>query len=127
MSPTTSNLTDLPWLPRLSADFRNRVRSIELEIETDWGPNLRALATQYLGLNEATLIARALNKLRAQRLSPSLSPFRLGLVSNATTDFLKPFLEASALPPPEQTRRCRARALELETPTRHLGSVLPLL
>jgi len=97
MSATTSHLTDLPWLPRLSADFRNRIRSIELEIETDWGPNLRALATQYLGLNEATLIARALNKLRAQRPSPSLSPFRLGLVSNSTADFLKPFLEASAL------------------------------
>jgi FkbH-like protein len=97
MPSAATNLTDLPWLPRLSADFRSRLRTIELGADADWGPKLRSLATQFLGLNEATSLARTLNAMRAQRPSPSLSTFRLGLVSNSTTDFLKPLLEASAL------------------------------
>jgi FkbH-like protein len=90
-------LTDLPWLPRLSADFRTRLQSIDESAEDDWGPALRSLATQYIGLNQAMAISRTLNAVRARGPSPSLSRFKLGLVSNATTDFLKPMLEASAL------------------------------
>jgi hypothetical protein len=55
------------------------------------------LANQFLGLNDATSIARTLSRVRARGPSLSLSPFRLALVSNATTDFLKPMLMASAL------------------------------
>jgi FkbH-like protein len=90
-------MTDLPWLPRLAVDFRSRLQSIEPDAESDWGPTLRSLATQFLGPNDATAIARKLNQMRGRRPSPSLSTFRLGLVSNATTDFVKPLLEASAL------------------------------
>ncbi len=96
MSSKAFSLTDLPWLPRLSADFRARLQSIE-QSECDWGPKLRSLATQFLGLDQAIAISRVLNRLRARGSSPSLSPFRLGLVGNATTEFLKPSLEASAL------------------------------
>lgn len=90
------SVADLPWLPRLSADFRTRLQSIE-QGQSDWGPMLRSLATQFLGLDQAIAISRSLNRLRARDPSPSLSPFRLGLVGNATTDFLKPSLEAAAL------------------------------
>ena len=96
MSSKAFSIADLPWLPRLSADFRTRLQSIELD-ESDWGPMLRSLATQFLGLDQAIAISRSLNRLRARDPSPSLSPFRLGLVGNATTDFLKPSLEAAAL------------------------------
>jgi FkbH-like protein len=97
MSSTAFRLTDLPWLPRLSADFRLRLQSIAKSAESDWGPKLRTLATEFIGLNQAIAISRTLDSLRARNPSPSLAGFKLGLVSNATTDFLKPFLEASAL------------------------------
>jgi len=96
MSSTPSSLIDLPWLPRLSANLRVRLQTVEQE-GGDFGPSLRLLANQFLGLNEATSIARTLSRVRARGPSLSLSPFRLALVSNATTDFLKPMLMASAL------------------------------
>ncbi len=97
MASKALSLIDLPWLPRLSEDFRSRLQSIEEGAKDDWGPKLRSLATQYVGLNQAMAISRTLNVLRARNLSPSLSRFKLGVVSTATTDFLKPMLEASAL------------------------------
>jgi len=96
MSSTPSSLIDLPWLPRLSANLRVRLQTVEQE-GGNFGPSLRLLANQFLGLNEATSIARTLSRVRARGPSLSLSPFRLALVSNATTDFLKPMLMASAL------------------------------
>ena len=88
---------ELPWLPRLAADFRSRLTSIVDAVDVDWGTGMRALATQYLELNQAIALARALGTLRARGESPSLTKFKLGLVSNATVDFVKPFLEVSAL------------------------------
>jgi len=96
MSASPLSLTDLPWLPRLSTELRSRLRAIEPG-EDDWGPELRSLATQFLGLNEGIAISRALHRLRSESRSPTLTGFRLGLVGNSTTDFLKPMLEASAL------------------------------
>jgi FkbH-like protein len=97
MPSNHSGLADLPWLPRLSPDFRARLQSIEQDSFPDWGRQLRAVATQFLGLNQAIAITKTLDRLRSRGTSQSLSPFRLGLVSNATTDFLQPFLVASAL------------------------------
>src|SRR5215471_15522248 len=96
MSAKIFSLADLPWLPRSSVDFRTRLQSIE-QGKSDWGPALRALATQFLGLDRAIAISGCLNRLRDRAPSPSLSTFHLGLVGNATTDFLKPSLEAAAL------------------------------
>ena len=96
MSSKAFSLIDLPWLPRLSADFKIRLQSIE-QGDSDWGPMLRSLATQFLGMDQAIAISRGLNRLRDRGPSSSLSPFRLGLVGNATTEFLKPSLEAAAL------------------------------
>jgi FkbH-like protein len=97
MPSNFSGLTDLPWLPRLSASFRAELQSIEQHTSTDWGQRLRAAATQFLGLNQAIAITKSLDRLRARAPSPSLAAFRLGLVSNATTDFFQPLLVASAL------------------------------
>jgi len=91
------SLTDLPWLPRTGADFRAELRSVEQNEVGEWGSRLRSLSNQHLGLNQAIALARTLELLRARSPSSSLSTFRLGLVSNAAMDFLKPLLVASAL------------------------------
>jgi FkbH-like protein len=97
MSTSRLSLAELPWLPRASADLRARLRAIEDDADLDWGPRLQRLAGEYLGLNQALTLAKAHDRLRARAVSPSLTDFRLGLVSTASTDFLKPFLVASGL------------------------------
>jgi FkbH-like protein len=96
MAASASEFAELPWLPRPAPDFRDRLRAIA-ESDADWSGPLRALAGHFLSLNQAVAVARALEQLRAKRPVKSLTPFRLGLVGNATTDFLKPMLIASAL------------------------------
>lgn len=97
MSSNQRSALDLPWLPRLSDSFRQDLRSIRADSAQDWGLTLRALATQNLGLNQAMAIVSTLRQLRAVHESPSLTPFRLGIVSNATLDFVVPSLQAAAL------------------------------
>lgn len=97
MSTKRLGPADLPWLPRLSADFRARLQGIEADTGNDWGLPLRGLATQFLGLNQATALARSLARLQAERPSHALATFRLGLAGSSSTDFLKPLLVASAL------------------------------
>ncbi len=97
MSYIDAPLTTLPWLPRMSQDFRTELKSVEEAPGHGWEDRLRALATQYLGINQAIAIARVHDHLSAAHPLKSLSKFRLGLVSNATVDFLKPFVVASAL------------------------------
>jgi FkbH-like protein len=97
MQQADSGLISLPWLPRLSPKFRDDLRGVEQDPGSDWGRALRAMATQFIGVNQAIGLARCHDKLKTQRPSNSLSKFKLGLVSNATTDFLKPMLVASAL------------------------------
>jgi FkbH-like protein len=87
---------DLPWLSRQSSDFRERLDSIVASGD-DWGPPLRGLATQFLGINQAVALSRAFELLRARGSSPSLSPFRLGLAGTSSLNFLAPLLCASAL------------------------------
>lgn len=97
MSAKSQTLIELPWLPRLADDFRARLQAVEQQTDTDWGLAMRLLAQQQLGLNQAIAMARALKRLRGERTTKSLSKVRLGLVSNATVDFIVPFLEATAL------------------------------
>jgi FkbH-like protein len=97
MNPGRFALIDLPWLPRLSASFKERLAELPVDAEGDWGPPLAGLARQHLGLSQAMSLSRKLGQLRATRASPALLSFRLGLVSNATVDFIVPFLEATAL------------------------------
>ncbi len=97
MSGGAYSLIDLPWLPRAPEDFRARVQAVEAAAEQDWATPLRVLATTALSLNQSITLARLAQKLRRDRPSRSLTGFRLGLVSNATVDFLKPMLEVAAL------------------------------
>jgi FkbH-like protein len=97
MSAVRLNLLDLPWLPRLAPDFKTRLAAIQQDDSTDWGPPLAALAQQALGMNQAMSLSRAAAKLQAQRPSKALTRFKLGIVSNATIDFVVPFLQATAL------------------------------
>jgi FkbH-like protein len=88
-------LVDLPWLPRLQPSFKTRLTAVDAQ--TEWGPQLQALAQQHLGLTQAMALSRKMRQLRGQRKSATLTAFKLGLVSNGTVDFLVPFLEATAL------------------------------
>jgi FkbH-like protein len=97
VSVSAFNLVDLPWLPRTPADFRERLKAIEADPDADWAASLRALAGCALNVNQAMALARTYSKLSARRPAGAWARFKLGLVSNATTDFLKPLLEAAAL------------------------------
>lgn len=97
MSHSRLSLLDLPWLPRLSDDFKARLTAVEQSAEADWGAALSSLARQALGMNQALSLARAMKRLQASRPSASLSPFTLGIAGNATVDLVAPFLEATAL------------------------------
>jgi FkbH-like protein len=78
---------ELGWLPRSPADFDARVRALGSQPENA-GAELRALASHALGDNQLARIARVLARTRAagRPLAP-LVPYRLGVLSNATTDF----------------------------------------
>jgi FkbH-like protein len=95
MSTQRSAAADLPWLPRLGTDFRDRLRALEADTTADWGTALRALTSEAFGVNQAIAVAKSIERLRSRK-TQALSSFRLGLVSNATTDFLKPLLIATA-------------------------------
>jgi FkbH-like protein len=88
-------LADLPWLPRAAADFREQLQAVSAD--SDWGPRLRFLAGHHLSLNQAMSLAKAHDRLREQGKSKSLAKFKLGLVSTASMDFLRPYLVATAL------------------------------
>ena len=87
----------LNWLPRVENDFADQCRHL-LDATHDLGHRLRRLASY--GLNEPQLaqLARQVERARSAGYSlDPLLPFRLGLVSNATTDFIRPALVATAL------------------------------
>jgi len=91
------SLLDLPWLPRLSPNFKHELGTLLETSDKERPVALRAVANQFLGLNQALSLSRTIRRMHEERPIESLSRFRLGLVSNATTDFLVPLLEATAL------------------------------
>ncbi len=78
-------------------DFKSRLAEIQDAKHLDWGGPLALLSQQALGLNQAMALSRAAKRLAAERPSKSLVTFKLGILSNATLDFIVPFLEATAL------------------------------
>ncbi|HTO82129.1 MAG TPA: HAD-IIIC family phosphatase [Methylomirabilota bacterium] len=88
--------SELAWLPRPAAMFSEACKAALLP-EDGIGRRLRALAGQALDSNQLTKLARviALARTKGSSLAP-LVPFRLGVVSNSTTDFLVPALVATA-------------------------------
>ena len=88
--------SDLSWLPPAPADFAAQCREA-LNHPTTLGQQLRVLATSALDENQLVRLAKTIGKARETGLSLApLVPYRLGLISNATLDFLIPVLVASA-------------------------------
>ena len=107
MAATSFSHLSLPWLPPPPADLKARLDDVA-QSEGDWGAALRSLAGHSLNLNQAIPISRTARLLAATRSSAALSPFKLGIVSNGTVDFLKPMLEVSALRHGVQLEICAA-------------------
>ena len=87
---------DLSWLPRAPADFSAKCKQIGT---MDQGAcnALRLLASSALSENQLNRLAGLISSLIAKgRDVKPLIPFRLGILSNATTDFLVPPLIATA-------------------------------
>ena len=88
MSNTT--FTNLQWLPKAAADYASRCKAV-LDARTGIGREIQSLATSALDQNQLARLANTIDKLRSNgaELKP-LVPFRLGLLSNSTTDFIIP-------------------------------------
>jgi FkbH-like protein len=87
---------ELGWLPRPPEDFQARCRNVS-EQEGGLGSSIQALARYALDENQLTRLAKLIGEARKQCLSLSpLVPFRLAIVSNATSQFIVPALVASA-------------------------------
>jgi FkbH-like protein len=92
----TALYSDLQWLPRPGSDFRERMKSLRAS-GRQAGKELQALASHALDLNELTRLARTIATLRAEGGSMApLVPLSLGILSNATTDFMGAAVVASA-------------------------------
>ena len=92
----------LAWLPAAPADFNQRCRALVDDAvagvpASAFGVRVRALANHGLDENQLNRLARQMARGAEQGLSlVPLVPFRLGIVSNATTHFLVPPLVATA-------------------------------
>ena len=87
---------ELAWLPRPPEDFAAQSRGV-FEMEGSLGLNIQALARHALDENQLSRLTKVIAEAREQGLSLSpLVPFRLGIISNATSHFIVPALVASA-------------------------------
>ncbi len=93
---SASLYANLSWLPRAPEDFPARCRSA-LDADSDLGTRLQAIAGHALDENQLNRLAKLIDRARAdgRSLAP-LVPFRLGIISNATSHFVVPALVASA-------------------------------
>ena len=89
--------SSLQWLPKPPEDFKRQCSEL-IEGDGPLASRLRQLAGYRLDSNQLSRLARTLGKLRERKcdLSP-LTPFRLGLLSNSTSDFFESAIVASAL------------------------------
>jgi FkbH-like protein len=87
---------NLTWLPRPPEDFGARAKALKLEMNP--GAALRTLAGHALNANQLGRLARLVAAANANgRSLQPLKPFRLGLLSNATTDFVESAIIATGL------------------------------
>src|SRR5580693_6873437 len=88
----------LSWLPAPPPDFSPRCRAVlDHNSETALGSRLQSLAAFALDANQLNHLARVISK--AQKSHSSLQPlvpFRMGILSNSTLDFIVPALVATA-------------------------------
>lgn len=94
-----SNLlySQLAWLPSAPGDFSTQCRQL-FDNPAELGKRMQHLANHGLDENQLNRLAKVIHKARedSQSLAP-LAPFRLGLISNATSHFIAPVLVASAV------------------------------
>jgi len=88
---------NLSWLPTCPTNFSSECRSA-LEKPDGLGLRLQGLACYSLSGNQLSRLAKVLVSARKAGMSLNpLKPFRLGVLSNSTLDFIVPALEATAL------------------------------
>ena len=88
--------SQLAWLPAAPDEFSAQCRQLPGD-PADLGKRVQRLASHALDENQLNRLAKAVQKARAagHSLAP-LTPFRIGLISNATSHFIVPALVASA-------------------------------
>ncbi|MGD0428291.1 MAG: HAD-IIIC family phosphatase [Candidatus Acidiferrales bacterium] len=88
----------LSWLPAPPSDFSARCRAVlDQNSEAAVGSRFQSLAALALDENQLNHLARAIAKAQKSQTSlHPLVPFRLGVLSNATLDFIVPALVATA-------------------------------
>ena len=86
----------MPWLPEAPDDFRARCGGID-RMEGKRGELLRQTANHELNERQLARLTRSLRAACAAGAEAPLSPFRLGIVSNATTDFIVAALEGTGV------------------------------
>ena len=93
---TTELIRDLSWLPACPGNFNQLCRAA-LESEADFGANIRRLASSALDSDRLIRLARTIEAGvgKGRTLAP-LRPFRLGLASNGTSDFISAAMAATA-------------------------------
>jgi FkbH-like protein len=88
--------TDLAWLPRPPQDFAAQCRGL-FEVDGSLGLRFQSLARHALDANQLSCLAKLIADARKRGLPLSpLAPFRLGIMSNATSHFIVSALVASA-------------------------------
>ncbi len=88
--------SDLSWLPVCPADFNQRCRAA-LQSGEDFGRKILALANFSLDSDQLIRLSSTITSGMEQGLSPEpLRPFRLGLTSNGTSDFIASAVTATA-------------------------------
>ncbi|MBV9302374.1 MAG: HAD family hydrolase [Acidobacteriaceae bacterium] len=92
----TNPHANLFWLPKPPSDFSKQCRSL-LESTEDLGRRIQALASYSLTENQLSRLAKVIEGARNEgnSLAP-LIPFRLGVLSNSTLEFIIPCLVGTA-------------------------------
>ncbi|WYD82007.1 MAG: HAD-IIIC family phosphatase [Candidatus Electrothrix gigas] len=92
----TDLYADLAWLPQRPDNFIKKCRKV-LQDPDGLGLRIRGLASYSLDDNDLHNLAKLIAKATEKKYSlEPLIPFKLGIVSNATTHFLVPALVATA-------------------------------
>lgn len=92
-----TQMHELPWLLTAPDDFNKRCA--ELEGKIDFVSAVLELSSAALTLNQSNRLIRLVDKVEGAKaeLSQALPCFKLGLISNATTELLVPSLIATSL------------------------------
>jgi FkbH-like protein len=93
---STDIFANLAWLPQAAPDFSAQCKRFA-DDGANAGARLRALANTSLNENQLTRLAKVIASCRAGGVSLApLTPFKLGIISNATTHAMVPPLVATA-------------------------------